>query len=428
LFEGSAMALRFFHQISESTELPVPAVRDTFDYSKHHSIEDHVQAGPLKPIPGISSDTQDLAFEMELARKNLLDLLMRNPLAHRFLIAQLSESNGDGSDYSFNLSDKTVEEEIVQHNDLLKSHFTSNFPLQSKNHFFVGNGSESVCLEDVHFFPAFLIRIADRTLDTVPDDFAHKAELAAARRHLQDIRQRMIGANTGLVAFLAYKYKTSTLSFEDLMQEGSVGLIRAVDRFDPNRGIRFSTYAAFWIKQAISRLILKQEKVVRLPIATAEKASIVFEAMRSCYLEHNRWPSLVELQTRCELSLEEIKTISSYYQATHSLDESLSGEQDDQTLMSSLIQHQFPQPLDELVDQHLSLYLGKIIASLPEKEAAILTMRFGLKNHTEMTLQAVAEQLHVTRERVRQIQNKALKKLKQNFGYDLLPFLEPNDG
>jgi RNA polymerase primary sigma factor len=84
--------------------------------------------------------------------------------------------------------------------------------------------------------------------------------------------------------------------------------------------------------------------------------------------------------------------------------------------------------LDELVDQNLSLYLGKIVASLPEKEAAILTMRFGLKNHTEMTLQAVAEQLHVTRERVRQIQNNALKKLKQNFGYDLMPFLEPNDG
>jgi len=420
------MALCFFHPISESTELPVPAVTDTFDYSKNHSID--VQAEPLKPGLVQVLDTHNLALEMEQARKKLLDLLMKNPLAHSFLIAQLSESNGDGTNYSFNISDKTVDEDIVQHNDLVKPHSNLNFPLQSKNQFFVGNGSESVRLEDIHFFPAFLIRIADRTLHTDPNDIAHNVELAASRHHLQDIRQRMIGANTGLVAFLAHKYKTSALSFDDLMQEGVIGLIRAVDRFDPSRGIRFSTYAVFWIKQAISRLIVKQEKVVRLPVALAEKASVVFEAMRNCYLEHQRWPSLMELQARCELSLEEIKTISSYYQATHSLDESLSGDKDDQTLMSGLIQHQFPQPLDELVDLHLSLYLGKIIASLPEKEAAILNMRFGLKNHTEMTLQAVAEQLQVTRERVRQIQNKALKKLKQNFGYDLMPFLEPNDG
>ncbi len=418
------MALRFFNTISKSTERPVPAVRDTFDYSKHQLTDD--LAGPLKPGQGLTLEVQDLAMEMELARKKLLDLLMKNPLAHSFLIAQLSDNNGDGdgADYSFNVADKTVDEEIVQHNDLVTPHF----PLPSKNQFFVANGSEPVRLDDVHFLPACLIRIADRTLRTVPNDIAHNVELAASRRHLQGIRQRMIAANTGLVAFLAHKYKTSALSFDDLMQEGIIGLIRAVDRFDPNRGIRFSTYAVFWIKQAISRLIVKQEKVVRLPIAMAEKASVVFEAMRNCYLEHQSWPTLLELQARCELSLEEIKTISSYYQATHSLDESLSGEKDNQTLMSGLIQHQFPQPLDELVDQHLSLYLGNIIASLPEKEAAILNMRFGLKNHTEMTLQAVAEQLHVTRERVRQIQNKALKKLKQNFGYDLMPFLEPNDG
>jgi RNA polymerase primary sigma factor len=96
--------------------------------------------------------------------------------------------------------------------------------------------------------------------------------------------------------------------------------------------------------------------------------------------------------------------------------------------MATLPQHQFAQPLNELIDSNLSLYIGKVVASLPEKEAAILNMRFGLQNHHEMTLQAIADQLHVTRERVRQIQNDALKKLKQQFGYDLLPFLEPNQG
>jgi RNA polymerase primary sigma factor len=218
------------------------------------------------------------------------------------------------------------------------------------------------------------------------------------------------------------------LSFEDLMQEGSIGLIKAVDRFDASRGIRFSTYAIFWIKQAISRLIVKQEKVVRLPIALAERSSVVFEVMRNSYLEHNRWPSLLEIKAQCDLSMDDIKTISSYYQSTHSLDSAQSDDGDDQTLMATLPQHQFAQPLNELIDSNLSLYIGKVVASLPEKEAAILNMRFGLHNHHEMTLQAIADQLHVTRERVRQIQNDALKKLKQQFGYDLLPFLEPNQG
>jgi len=95
--------------------------------------------------------------------------------------------------------------------------------------------------------------------------------------------------------------------------------------------------------------------------------------------------------------------------------------------MATLKQQQFALPLNELIDRNLSLYLDNVVSGLPEKEATILTMRFGLKNHTEMTLQAIADQLHVTRERVRQIQNQALQKLKQQFGHDLAPFLEAND-
>jgi RNA polymerase primary sigma factor len=235
----------------------------------------------------------------------------------------------------------------------------------------------------------------------------------------------MIVNNTGLVAFVAHKHKTINLSFDDLMQEGSIGLIRAVDRFDAQRGICFSTYAIFWIKQAISRLIVKQEKVVRLPVALAEKASGLFEIMRNYYLEHQRWPTFHQLHTQCNLSDDEIKTVSSYYQATHSLDASLSEESDDDhTLMDSMQQHQFPSPLNELIDNNLALHLVNSVASLPENEASILNMRFGLQNQSEMTLQAIADQLNVTRERVRQIQNQALKKLKQQFGCELMPFLD----
>ena len=165
-----------------------------------------------------------------------------------------------------------------------------------------------------------------------------------------------------------------------------------------------------------------------MPVALAERAGAVFEAMRKAYLQTERWPSIEQLKSLCDLSEDEIKTIRSYYQATHSLDAVEDNEEDEgQTLMARMKQRQFALPLDELIDRSLGRYLDQVVATLPDKEAAILTMRFGLRNHTEMTLQAVADQLQVSRERVRQIQNEALKKLKNQFGCDLMLFLEPND-
>ncbi|MGZ4959405.1 MAG: sigma-70 family RNA polymerase sigma factor [Methylomonas sp.] len=354
------------------------------------------------PLPAIDS----LAQNMEQAKQQLLEALLLIPQALILLTAQLSDASTESLDDMSPKSSNAGGDDIVQ-DDL-----------------FVQPDAE---VKGLIFLPTQLITVADQIREKPDVDPGQRNRVGECRRQLHKARQQMITANTGLVAFVVYQYKTTSLGFEDLMQEGIIGLIRAVDRFDPNRNIRFSTYAIFWIKQAISRLIVKQDKVVRLPIALAEKAAVVFDVMRRCYLEHNRWPSVNEIQARCELAMEEIKIISSYYQATHSLDASLSDENDDQTLMDSMKQQQFSLPLDEIIDKNLSHYIGKVVASLPEKEAAILNMRFGLKNHREMTLQAIADQLQVTRERVRQIQNEALKKLKQQFGYDLMPFLEPND-
>ena len=148
--------------------------------------------------------------------------------------------------------------------------------------------------------------------------------------------------------------------------------------------------------------------------------------MRSSYLRTERWPTLTELKTCCDLSEQEIKAISSYYQSTYMADGG-PDEDDGMSMLERMQQQQFIQPLDGLVETDLVSYMAKVIATLPEKQAHILAMRFGLKNHTEMTLQAVADHLHVTRERVRQIQNEALSKLKQQFGFDLMLFLEPTD-
>jgi len=286
-------------------------------------------------------------------------------------------------------------------------------------------------LRGLDFLSVYLIEVSEAVENQLrlrgELDPVYKAQLQASRYQLKQLRQEMIASNAGLVAFVAHKYKTVSLSFDDLMQEGMVGLIKAVDRFDPERGNCFSTYAIYWIRQAISRLIVKQEKVVPLPVALAEKSSPILEVMRNTYLQHERWPTFAELKASCDLSEQEIKTISSYYQSTYMQDSSVNEDDDAMSIMEKMQQQQFNLPLEDLIDTDLVSYMDKAVATLPEKQAVILAMRFGLKNHTEMTLQAVADQLQVTRERVRQIQNEALQKLKQQFGFDLMLFLEPKD-
>ena len=402
-------------------------------------------------------DPVALASHMEQARLQLLKKMLENKVLASHVVKRLLTALSKGGDYSEILLLKNSEEhkhllyeffaEFAQHDAFIgegnrdRWHLAKqkvvqrcdfvqlNNCIDTENFVVSQRAYEMMC--NLHFLPVFLISVSElvqNQLALVGDlDPGYKAQLQYSRAQLKNLRQEMIANNTGLVAFVAQKYKATSLSFEDLMQEGLVGLIKAVDRFDAERGNCFSTYAIFWIKQAVSRLIVKQDKVVPLPVALAEKSSPVFETMRNTYLQHERWPTLAELKACCSLSEQEIKTISSYYQSTYVNDASNDDEDDSLSVMERMRQEQFTQPLDKLIETDLVSYMNKAVATLPEKQANILAMRFGLKNHTEMTLQAVADHLQVTRERVRQIQNEALDKLKQQFGFDLMLFLEPKD-
>ncbi|MFI3184439.1 MAG: sigma-70 family RNA polymerase sigma factor [Methylococcaceae bacterium] len=366
-----------------------------------------------------------LAMNLEQDRQTLQLLLLEEELATTALLNYCLSQLDSGLDSSEIVSDKAAERIIVQGVDFVQPNLVHT--MQSLLNSPVAGSS----LMSLRFLANFLIEVSVLCQSiSCPDPafnaYLHKLELAAKALHRS--RQEMIARNIGLAAFVAHKHKTTVLSVDDLIQEGVIGLIKAVDRFDPYRGYQFSTYSIPWIKQAISRLIVKQEKIVRLPVALAEKACVVFEAMRNAYLQTERWPSVEQLKVLCDLSEDEIKIIRNYYQATHSLDEARESEEDEgQTLMARMKQQQFALPIDELIAGNLSQYLDQVVATLPEKEAAILNMRFGLKNHTETTLQVIADQLQVSRERIRQIQNEALKKLKNQFGCDLELFLEPND-
>ncbi|MCQ8127520.1 sigma-70 family RNA polymerase sigma factor [Methylomonas rivi] len=407
--------------------------------------------------PASESEPVILACRVEKARRQLLDLLLENNQVAGLIVRQLLLDLKKGIDYSDILLVKNNDDykdslhrfvaEVAKQEAVFDSLLDDVRPVNRYNvvqdYRLVQDLSQMPIdrleispaayriLRGLHFLSVYLIEIseiAENKLGLLGAlEPGYKARLHVCRYGLKRLRQEMIASNTGLVAFVAHKYKTVSLSFDDLMQEGMVGLIKAVDRFDPERGNCFSTYAIYWIRQAISRLIVKQDKVVPLPVALAEKSSPIFEAMRNSYLQHERWPTLAELKASCDLSEQDIKTISSYYQSTYMQDAGANEDDDGMSMMEKMQQQQFSLPLEDLIDTDLVSYMDRAVATLPEKQAVILAMRFGLKNHTEMTLQAVADQLQVTRERVRQIQNEALQKLKQQFGFDLMLFLEPKD-
>ncbi len=401
------------------------------------------------------SKSVQLAAGVEKARRDLFDLLLRDGYAGSLLVRQVLADIGQGYEFSdiFLVRDEVkhllyrlvVEcrqqgvivggyhpepKSVIEYGIVQKSEVVQFIDQLDDGLFQVSSNAIEIMYR-LHFLPVYLIetseRIRNRLALSERLDAGYKVKLHATSHELKHLRQQMIAYNTGLVAYIAHKYKTDSLAFEDLMQEGIIGLIKAVDRFDPQRGNSFSTYAVFWIKQAISRLIVKQDKVVSLPMGLAEKSSPVFEAMRNTYRRSERWPTLAELKESCDLTEQEIKTISCFYRAT-SMSDNLSNDEDDVMVkLERMPQEQFGHPLEELVKTDLVGFIDQVVATLPEKQARILAMRFGLRNHTEMTLQAVADHLHVTRERVRQIQNDALNKLKQQFGFDLVLFLEPTD-
>jgi RNA polymerase primary sigma factor len=283
-------------------------------------------------------------------------------------------------------------------------------------------------LSEIHFLPKFLQQVfcaiteqGESTLVTEE----HRAWLNIIETEQQKMlstRQTIISANFKLAPYIAKQYKNHGIAFNDLVQEGTVGLIKAVDRYDCKREVRFSTYAIYWIKQTISRAIVRQEKMVRLPYNLAAKAPLVLKAMREVVTETSQWPTIHKLAELCDIPEEEVQAIVNNYQPISSLNQSIN--ENIPELMGTLEQHHYPQPLASLLSADLQSCLHSALLILSDREADVLSRRYGLGNTPEMTLQDIAAQLDLSRERVRQIQNAALLKLKAQFSDVLSDFLE----
>jgi len=233
------------------------------------------------------------------------------------------------------------------------------------------------------------------------------------RRGDQAARDHMIKANLRLVVKIAHDYKDFGLPLLDLISEGNIGLIKAVERFDPRKGGKLSTYAAWWIRQSVTRALANQSKTIRLPHYVVDKISRIRRAAMALAEELGREPSDEELAMELGVPVKKVAHLRSISIRAASLDAPIGDEGDSATLGEMVRDENAISPFENLRERDLKSDLDHMINSLKNRDADILRMRFGLDGHDQQTLEEIGKKFKVTRERVRQIQYLALRKIRK---------------
>ncbi len=257
------------------------------------------------------------------------------------------------------------------------------------------------------------LRLYLREISRIPLLNAAKEVTLAERaeRGVKEARDHLIEANLRLVVSIAKKYVGQGLSLEDLIGEGNIGLIRAVTKFDYKKGFRFSTYATWWIKQAITRSILEGTRVVRLPVYIMEEVMRVKRTTRQLYQELGRDPTPENIGERLNMSAERVSELMIWAEKVFSLDAPLSEEEEN--TLGDIIEDVRERGPSELTEQHLLREeIRKVLNQLTLRERQVIELRFGLVDDHDHTLEEVGKKLKVTRERVRQIEERAIRKLR----------------
>ena len=281
------------------------------------------------------------------------------------------------------------------------------------------DGEEIVPVEDQRYLDDIAddsVRLYLREIGKIPLLSAEE-ELALAQRVVAgevEAKDQMAEANMRLVVSIAKRYVGRGLDLLDLIQEGNTGLLRAVEKFDPDKGFKFSTYATWWIRQAITRAIADQARTIRIPVHMVETINKLLRTQRRLTQDLNREPTNEEIAKEMEIEVEKVEHIMKIKQDISSLDASIRDDEEESVLADFIEDEDTITPEESATNQLLKEQVKDMLGALTEREQKIIRLRFGLEDGRNHTLEEVGQEFAVTRERIRQIEAKALAKLRKH--------------